>query len=113
MDQIENLSYNPNAGWVAIHTKPFPGKFQDDPKVTLTYVCENSYGQEVESWVEILNTGMGRDFRLIKSEGGPPSMDGAAYKAEFDRIGDGAVRPPERGIGNRGAGGAGGCCVVS
>jgi len=115
MDMIDSLSYNPDQGWVAIHTKPFPGKFEDDPKVSLIYVCENSYGQEVEDWVEVLNTGMGLSIALNKSGGGPPQqgLDGATYKEAFEKIGDGAIRPPERGTGNRGkGGGGGGCCVV-
>jgi len=117
MDKIDSLSYNPDAGWVSIHTKPYPGKFDTDPMVQLTYVCENCYGQEVEDWVEILNTNMGRDFHLNKSGGGAPTMglDGMQYKEAVSRIGQGAVKPPERGFGNRGkgGGGGGGCCVVS
>jgi len=116
MDMIESMSYNPDAGWVAIHTKLYPGKFEDDTKVQLVYVCENCYGQEVEDWVELLNTGMGKDIALHKSGGSPPSQgtDGVAYKETFDKIGDGAIRPPERGAGNKkgGGGGGGGCCVV-
>jgi myosin-1 len=118
MDKIDSLSYNPDNGWVAIHTKPYPGKFDTDPMVQLAYVCENCYGQEVEDWVEILNTNMGRDFKLNKVGGSPPAMgtDGAVYKEAFLRIGDGAVKPPERGFGNRGGkknAGGGGCCLIS
>jgi len=117
MDKIDGLSYNPDAGWVAIHTKPYPGKLDTDPMVQLTYVCENCYGQEVEDWVEILNTNMGRDFRLNKVNGQPPAIgtDGNMYKEAFLQIGEGAVSKAERGVGNRGKGakGSGGCCVVS
>ncbi|KAH9255125.1 hypothetical protein BASA81_006884 [Batrachochytrium salamandrivorans] len=116
MDQIDKLSYNPDLGWVAIHTKPYPGKFDTDPTVQLTYYCENCYGQEVEDWVEILNTSMGKEFTLVKSNG-PAQMDGQKYKEDFSKIGDGAVKAAKRGVGNLGAGkagsGGGGCCTVS
>jgi len=109
-DKIDAFDYNPTQGWISIQTKNYPGKFQDDPPVRLTFTVENN--GEPESWVEILKTSMGKEFDLRPSQGSAPHADPSQYKAEFEKIGDGAVRPPERGRGNRGAGG-GGCCTIS
>ena len=112
--QIQSISYNANQGWCVLHTTSFTGMYEDDPPVYLNYLIENTFGQETENWIQVLNTGMGYDFGLDAVDGDPPqdARSPQAYKMAVESIGTGEIRVPELGEEQIKAQSGGGCCVV-
>lgn len=60
------------------------------------FVCLFFYVANVSFFLfSFFPTGMGKDFKLQKTGGAPPTIgtDGNAYREKFSMIGEGAVRP--------------------
>jgi len=106
---MELIGLNGKEGWITCHSE-YPGKMEDDPKVQVTYLCENIYPAEVRNFVEVLGN-VGIEIPITNtSTVSQDARDPAAYKANQKLIGTGMARRPAIG---GGGGPAGGCCSIS